>query len=125
MSDPVHVAFLMQTEGFRTDAYCLSPSSYPNSGVTIGVGVDLGSKTVASLTSAGVSQSVVSQLTRYLGLKGQAACNAVTAYRVVLSQADALDLSAKMIATYANQITSWYNRDKAANAKTFSALTCA
>lgn len=51
----------------------------------------------ASLRAAGVSESVITQVTRYFGLKGQAACNAVAAYTVVLSNQDALDLSNKII----------------------------
>jgi hypothetical protein len=39
------IDFLGQVEGFMTAAYCLSPTAYPLSGVTIGIGVDLGSKT--------------------------------------------------------------------------------
>ena len=120
------MAFFMQTEGFRTDAYCLSPAStYPNSGVTIGLGIDMGSKNAASFTSVGVSQAIVNQLSRYFGLKGQAACNAVASFKVVLSQADAMDLSTKMLASYTNAHATWYNRDKAAAAKAFDALTCA
>ena len=125
VTNPVHVAFLVQTEGFTTEAYCLSPTKYPNSGVTIGVGVDLGSKTAASLTAVGVSPVTVGKLTRYFGLKGQAACNAVTTFKVVLSQAEALDLSSKMISTYATQIASLYNAAKTKTAKAFTSLTCA
>ena len=41
----LNIDFLAQVEGFYTNAYCLSPSLYPLAGVTIGIGVDFGSKT--------------------------------------------------------------------------------
>ena len=43
------IDFLAQVEGFFTNAYCLSPTAYPLAGVTIGIGVDFGSKTAVCL----------------------------------------------------------------------------
>ena len=133
VTNPVHVAFLVQTEEFRTKAYCHPPDAYPNSGVTIGVGVDLGSKTEASLTKAGVSKWIVKKLTPYFGHKGEAACIKAKIYEVVskgwpnlvLSKEEALDLSSKMISTYATETENWYNAAKTKTAKAFTELTCA
>lgn len=112
-------------EGFRTDAYCLDPVKYPLSGVTIGIGVDLGSKTVTSLRQTGVSDSIINKLSYYLGKTGQNACNAVAVYKVTLTKDEAMDLSDKIIAEETKNVASRYNNEKYSTSKTFETLTCA
>ena len=53
------------------------PQTYPSAGVTIGVGVDLGSKTADSLRDLGVSENLIKKLSPYLGKKGQDAVGSV------------------------------------------------
>lgn len=116
---------MAQVEGFRTEAYCLDPVKYPLAGVTIGIGVDFGSKTATSLRQIGVSESIITKVSSYFGKKGYAACSAVTAYKAVLTQTEALDLSDKIIAEETKTVASRYNSEKAASSKTFETLTCA
>jgi len=60
--------------GIRTTGYTIKPGwRFPNSGVTIGAGVDLGAKTLADLQSFGMSQQGLNAVANYIGYKGQAA----------------------------------------------------
>ena len=80
--------------GVRTTGYTLSPTQFPNSGVTIGAGVDLGQQSASGLQGLGVAQSIIDTLNPFFGLKGQDAVNAVTAHGApVLSTTDATTLS--------------------------------
>jgi GH24 family phage-related lysozyme (muramidase) len=64
-----------------------------NSGVTVGTGIDLGSKTVEGLTAIGVPADLITTLTPYLRLTGQEALSAVqnTPLTITQDQANALD----------------------------------
>ncbi|RNA41047.1 pesticin domain [Brachionus plicatilis] len=117
--------FLAQVEGFKTAAYCLDPVKYPLAGVTIGIGVDFGSRTATSLRHMGVSESIISKVSSYFGKKGYAACSAVAAYKAVLTQTEALILSDIIIAEETKTVASRYNSEKAFSSKSFEALTCA
>ena len=116
---------MAQVEGFRTDAYCLDPVKYPLSGVTIGIGVDLGSKTATSLRQAGVSESIINKISYYFGKTGQNACSAVAAYKAILTKDEAMDLSDKIIAEETKNVANRYNYEKYSTSKTFETLTCA
>ncbi|CAF0999880.1 unnamed protein product, partial [Brachionus calyciflorus] len=88
-------------------------------------GIDFGSKTAASLRTAGVSEALITKVTPYFGKTGQAACNAVAAYKLVLTTAEAMDFSDKIIAYEAKAVATKYNSEKATTSKTFDTLTCA
>jgi hypothetical protein len=64
--------------GVLTKGYTLPPASFPNSGLSIGAGVDLGQHTASDLTRWGISQAGLTALTPYFGLKGNDAVSAVT-----------------------------------------------
>lgn len=81
--------------GVQTTAYVPMDHGVPagNSGVTVGAGVDLGSKTTASLLADGVPQSLVSVLGEYTGLRGQQALNKLRQKPLSLSEDQANQLT--------------------------------
>lgn len=89
------LAYIRQQEGgLQTTGYALNGNTFPNSGVTIGRGVDLGTKSASQLRSWGVSQLGVSTLTPYLGYKGVAAQQIIAQRGApVISTPDAIALS--------------------------------
>ena len=79
-------------------------------GVTIGAGVDLSSQTVASLTAAGVPQSIINSVSPYLGLTGSAAQSALSQHGgLTLSPADAQTLTQDVMNQYVQRLTTLYN----------------
>ncbi|QTT91585.1 pesticin C-terminus-like muramidase [Pseudomonas chlororaphis] len=81
--------------GLQTTGYIPMVQGVPvgESGVTLGVGVDLGGKTAASLLNDGVPQSLVSILGEYTGLRGQQALNKLQQKPLVISEAQAKELT--------------------------------
>ena len=78
----IDVHFVQCHEGFTCCGYVpinkTTGQVLGQSGVTVGSGVDLGSKTSDSLRAIGVSQRIIDQLEPYFGLKtGRAACAAI------------------------------------------------
>jgi len=121
----IDVDFLKQVEGYHAEAYCLDPVKYPKSGVTIGVGVDFGSKDATMLRNAGVSEAIIKKVEPYFGLKAADACAIVNVYKVVLSEAEALQLSDASIKIELDLVRSRYNSAKASTSLNFDDLTCA
>jgi hypothetical protein len=80
--------------GIHTEGYLLPADQFSNSGVTIGAGVDLGQQSAAGLQAMGVAQGIIDAVSPYLGLRGQAAADAVATHgKPTLSSADASALS--------------------------------
>ena len=84
------------------------------SGVTVGTGVDLGQQTSAGLVMMGVPPEVIRKLTPYLGLKKQAAQEALRKMPLILSAAEVEALDSAVIARYVRDIEACYNRDNPA-----------
>lgn len=82
--------------GIETTGYTLPVGQFPNSGVTIGAGVDLGQQSATGLQALGVAQNIIDAVSPYLGLKGQSAYDALAANGLVLSSDDATALSAAL-----------------------------
>ncbi|GLQ64365.1 pesticin C-terminus-like muramidase [Gluconobacter cerinus] len=104
--------FLKAREGYSSNGYVPKdaagkPSS--NSGVTIGVGLDLGNKTVTSLQKMGISDSIISALSPYLGLKGQDAQSALDSAPLSLSSTDADAASIAAEKSFAQAVQGAYN----------------
>ena len=80
-----------------------------NSGVTIGIGVDLGQQTIAGLANEGVSPALIKTVKPYLRLKGPAALSYLNKHPLVLTvqQAQALTTAAQthIIDTVASEYT--------------------
>jgi len=67
----IDLDFLGEIEGYETEGYV--PGKSKKSGVTIGIGIDLGQQSERGLLDAGLTPDTVSKLKPYLGLKGDRA----------------------------------------------------
>ena len=87
----VTLAHLKDREGYATVGYLPTTAS----GVTIGVGIDLGQQTKTGLIAKGVSSTIVTKCEKYLGLTSKAQLDAkgLKASNLVLSVAEADALS--------------------------------
>lgn len=73
-SDRTDKELVRKAESYSTVGYTLLPvTKFPNSGVTIGYGVDLGSKSEADLQRWGMSSEGIAAVKPYLGLRGSSA----------------------------------------------------
>jgi hypothetical protein len=63
------------------------------SGVTVGMGVDLGQQTARNLREIGVDPKIISKLTPYLGVRGQAALDLSRNNSLYLTREEALELT--------------------------------
>lgn len=80
------------------------------SGVTIGTGVDLGQQTGAGLLDMGVPHAVVKKLLPYIGLKKQAAVDAVKCQGLTLTKAEVKALDDAVIGRYVKNISEHYDK---------------
>ena len=87
----VTLAHLKDREGYATVGYLPTTAS----GVTIGIGIDLGQQTKTGLLAKGVSSTIVTKCEKYLGLTSKAQLDAkgLKASNLVLSVAEADALS--------------------------------
>lgn len=86
---PIDYDFIRQLEGFKTSGYV--PPDQPGgseSGVTIGSGIDLGSKSIKGLRAAGVSDEILKKLKPYIGKRGKSAVDFLAKNPLVLPQQD-------------------------------------
>ena len=105
--------FISAREGhLRTSGYVPVHSNgtiIGRSGVTIGIGVDLGQQTTAGLANEGVSPALIKTVKPYLGLKGPAARSYLNKHPLILTvqQAQALTTAAQthIINTVASEYT--------------------
>ena len=89
------LAHIKDREGFFPVGYFPTPLS----GVTIGIGIDLGQQTKTSLTNLGISPTIISKCEKYFGLKSEAEVKAkhLNASDLVLTRSEAEDLSKPFI----------------------------
>ena len=85
-----------------------------NSGVTIGVGFDLGAHNVGDLKKMGFSTTIIKKLTPYLGLKGSDAQE--VAKNLKVSGDDYIDIITRPINYKIDRIASKYNKKAGGNA---------
>ena len=117
----VYQKFLTCHEGFTLCGYVpIDPNSgevLGQSGVTIGAGVDLGSKSRASFAS--LSNTLVDKLDPYFGLKQNlAACAAIERPFPNLTLAEANNLTSDIV----NQVSKRYDSDTDPNALAFASV---
>ena len=91
-NDAETLKHLKDREGYATVGYF--PTA--DSGVTIGIGIDLGQQTLTGLAAKGISATILTKLTPYIGYRSKAALTAagLNEKNLVLttSEADALSL---------------------------------
>ena len=105
--------FIREREGFRPKAYYVQDNSgraFPNSGVTVGTGFDLGRRTSDELLAMGIDGGLVTKLTPYLGKRGNAAKDILDQRPLTLSQREASTLDALMRAKKAISVAETYNK---------------
>ena len=93
----VDATFIAAHEGYRLQGYVPHLSSgarAPQSGITVGYGVDLGSVTVGTLQSWGIDAATIAEVQPYLGLKGSAADAVASNLNITATQAIELSLGA-------------------------------
>ncbi|XP_002740238.1 uncharacterized protein LOC100370384 [Saccoglossus kowalevskii] len=125
-------AFIKAREGFRVNGYLPEDEDgniHENSGVTIGNGVDLGSKNANYFRDMGVPETIITKFTPYFGLRGTAAQNKLDEIPLHLEEDEATDLSRRVMdkeiidvrRAYDNKVTEIGNT----NLKKFDELTVA
>lgn len=80
------------------------PPPTPKSGVTVGIGVDLGQQTATGLANMGVSPSTISVLQPYLGLKDGTASQYLAAHPLTLTSTQDADLNNHVLPSYFNSL---------------------
>ena len=122
----IDVGFVQCHEGFLCCGYVPISSStgrvLGQSGVTVGSGVDLGSKTSAMLASLGVPRMIVTTLDLYFGLKRDEAACAVLERPFTLDCSDAQTLTEAVKNHVVGELQRRYDRDQAAGSETFADL---
>lgn len=98
--------------GVATVAYVPSRNGAPakTSGVTVGAGVDLGSKTYDALVKDGVPLALAKKLDEYTGFKGKSAKDKITSKPLILSTAEATELSKIYLEKFGSVIEKRYNK---------------
>ncbi len=109
----INGGFIREREGFTTDGIVPKENGkvLGQSGVTVGNGVDLGSKTVQQLKDLGVAQDIIDKLPPYLGKQGQAADDYLKDHPFSLTQKQAEDLSNIFLQKSANEVADRFNSD--------------
>ena len=100
--------------GVRQDGYILPPAKFPNSGFTIGAGVDLGQQSPAGLLSMGVPQSIVTYLTPWIGSQYRGAAAAALEAQIGDPQLSAADAETLSLAVFNNDVSLVANNYNAA-----------
>lgn len=90
--------------GDLATAYTLSPTKWPNAGVTVGIGVDLGQQSAQGLRNMGVSQTLVDKLSPYLGLTGTSAQSYLNAHPLTLTSDEDSQLNNSVLNGYFNAV---------------------
>ena len=120
----VYQKFLTCHEGFTLCGYVpIDPKSgevLRQSGVTIGAGVDLGSKSRASFAS--LPSTLVDKLEPYFGLKQNHAACAAIERPLNLTLAEANKLTDAVTSDIVNQVSKRYDSDKDSNALAFASV---
>ncbi|HKU54888.1 MAG TPA: pesticin C-terminus-like muramidase [Rhizomicrobium sp.] len=104
--------FINEREGVLTRGY-VPPDEHDlpdaNSGVTIAAGFDLGRRTAADLRRLGLSDDMVTSLTPYLGLRGQAAQDYLAAHPLNITQQQQQAIDTPTFTSAYNTVADNYN----------------
>ena len=89
--DQIDVDKIKEDEGDKSTTYTLSPDDFPRSGVSVGMGVDLGTagrldELLPRITNPALRDSLEAKLAQFDGLKGRAAKRKNDANRQTLTQ---------------------------------------
>jgi len=115
--------FIKELEGFRTHAYLpmdREGNVLGQSGITIGMGFDLGQRSSVSLKELNLDPSLISKLSPYCGIKGVKAKNFLQAHPLSLNKEELDMLQSKIEESYYNRLEKEY---EANSDRTFSMLS--
>ncbi|CAB4009313.1 collagen alpha-6(VI) chain-like [Paramuricea clavata] len=122
----IYQTFLNCHEGFTLCGYVpIDPKSgdvLGQSGVTIGAGVDFGSKSRAYFTSLSISPALVDKVEPYFGLKRNLAACAAIERPLSLTLAEANTLTDTVKGDFVNKVSKRYDSDKDENALAFASV---
>lgn len=120
----VDTIFLFCQEGFTTCGYVplndTNGQVLGHSGVTIGAGIDLGTK--MSTSFVGLSSDIVQKLAPYFGLQKYEAACAIIQNPLQLSREEAFNATNVIKMQTLKSVQSRYDQDKKAGAKNFDSL---
>ncbi|MDF1793862.1 MAG: pesticin C-terminus-like muramidase [Thalassobaculaceae bacterium] len=125
MADRIDYVKMRDFEGFNLQGHRPNTSQ---SGVTVGMGIDLGQRNDHDLRRAGLSREEYERLSPFLGLKGTAADDALAAYKKLYGEAFAISeatwekLKADYIRLKIEPMISLYNRSLARDRLSFDRL---
>lgn len=101
--------FISKLEGgSRTDGY-VPDATGSKSGVTVGIGFDLGARNESDLKSLGLPQELIDKLKPYLGMQGTAAAEYLRANPLTISKADASAINTANKSQMVNRLIGRYN----------------
>lgn len=100
--------FIGDLEGSTNTGYVPDPET-SNSGVTVAVGFDLGARSEQDLNDLGLSSDLVDKLKPYLGLKKQAAVDALAASPLTITDDEADEIEEAVRESETDRIVNAYN----------------
>lgn len=125
----IDLAFLARLEGDTPEGYVPARRGVPigQSGVTVGMGVDLGRRTAGDLGRLGLSAALINRLHPYLGKRRQAAQQALAAQPLRLSDDECRQLSLAVLGEFLGRLARRYDAaaPKDAPSQPFAALPAA
>ncbi|MEI7411825.1 pesticin C-terminus-like muramidase [Pectobacterium aroidearum] len=110
----INLGFLKTSEGFESEGYVPQDKNgnvLDKSGVTVGMGVDLGQRTEAELLNDGVPKDIVDILKPYTTLKGNAAKEKLRTSPLTLTEEQANKLSSVYVQKITTDIENRFNAD--------------
>jgi hypothetical protein len=105
----INWSFVDQQEGSGVTIGYVPKTDNDKSGVTIGSGFDLGSKTEETLSRLNLSPDIINELKPYLGLQGQSARDVAGNLRLEKEQVSQIDSAWK--ASFTNDLSSYFQRN--------------
>jgi hypothetical protein len=106
----IDTGFIGSQEGFRLDAYVPDPG-YSRSGVTVGMGVDIGQRSVADIQALDIPEALKQKLMPYAGLIGQDAVNFLANYPLYLTEDEAYALDQAVAQDIFGKVAALYDAD--------------
>jgi GH24 family phage-related lysozyme (muramidase) len=104
----IDTGFIGSQEGFRLDAYVPNPG-FSRSGVTVGMGVDIGQRSVADIQALDIPEALKQKLIPYAGLIGQDAINFLANYPLYVTEDEAYALDQAVAQDIFGEVATLYD----------------
>jgi hypothetical protein len=106
--DQIDYEFISRLEGGRHTTAYVPAASTSNSGVTVATGFDLGQRNERDLRVLGLSESLISKLTPYLGKKKDEAARYLQQHPLTLTAGEAEQIDIAYKAAFVRQLRTRY-----------------